>query len=235
MPRASTKKSARTTKKPASRTSTQVQNLNVEKTSSDRSAAKSFKVKKSYVILVVAIVVFAALLFYFRSLFVAAVVNGQPISRLSVVKESEKQSGKQALSTLVRNALIEQEANKEHIIVSEKEVDDEMKKVEDSLAKQGQKLDQVLATQGMSRNDLRKLVRLDKLVQKMAGKNIKVTDKEVADYIDKNKDTLPQNQTEAQLKASVKNSLTQQKLNTQVQSWLADLQNKAKIMYFVQY
>jgi len=148
---------------------------------------QALKVRKSFIFFIALIIIIGGLLYYFRGLFVAAVVNGQPISRLTVIHETEKQSGKQALNTLVRNTLIEQEAQKEHVTVSDQEVNDELKTVESNLSKQGQKLDQVLAMQGMTRDDLRKLVTLDKLVQKMVGKDIKISDKEVNDYINKNK------------------------------------------------
>jgi foldase protein PrsA len=196
---------------------------------------KGFKIKKSYLILVATIIILGVLLYVFRSLFVAAVVNGQPISRLSVVQESEKQSGKQVLTTLVRNSLIEQEARKQNVSVSDKEIDDEIKKLEGNLQKQGQKLDQVLSMQGMSKEDLRKLIRLDKLVGKMVGKDIKITDQQVADYIDKNKESLPQGQNEAELKNTVKEQLKQQQLNDKVRTWLEDLQKNAKITRFVNY
>lgn len=196
---------------------------------------KAVRVRKSYLFAILGIVLIGALLFFFRSMFVAAVVNGRPISRLAVVKETEKQSGKQALDNLVRNTLIEEEANREHVSVNDKEVDDEVKKVEDTVKKQGQNLDQVLQLQGMTRADLRKLIRLDKLVGKMVGKDIKISDKDVNDFIEKNKESLPQNQNAEQLKASVKDRLKQQQLNEKVQTWLSDLRNKAKIIYFVQY
>lgn len=196
---------------------------------------KSLRVKKSYVILVVILLALVVFLYFGRSWIVAAVVNGQPISRMAVVHEAEKASGKQALNNLVRNILIEQEAKKENVSVNDKEVDDELKKVESNLTKQGQKLDQVLAMQGMSRSDLRNLIRLDKLVGKMVGKSVKISDKDVKDYIDKNKDLLPKDQSDSQLKATVTDRLKQQQLNEKVQTWLSDLQTKAQILYFVNY
>jgi parvulin-like peptidyl-prolyl isomerase len=190
--------------------------------------------RKPYVILVIAIILLGAALYYFRGLVVAAVVNGQPISRLEVLRQAEKQSGKQTLDTLVRDALIEQVAKQGNITVSDKEVNDEIAILQNNLKKQGQSIDQVLAAQGMTLNDLRKLIRLDKLVQKMVGKDVKVTDQEVATYIDQNKSSLPSTD-EATLKKQVKAQLTQQKTNAAVQKWLADIQRQAKIVYFVQY
>jgi len=204
------------------------------KTASTTTQTQTVKLRKSYVILIIVIVLLGAALYYFRGLFVAAVVNGQPISRLEVVQQAEKQSGKQTLDTLVRDALIEQEAKKENITVSDQEVNSEITTLQNNLKKQGQTLDQVLATQGMSQNDLKRLIRLDKLVQKMVGKNVKVSDQQVNDYISKNKDTLP-NADEATLKKQVKAQLVQQKTNEAVQTWLANIQQKANIVYFVQY
>lgn len=200
------------------------------------------KVRKSSVAAVVLVILVLAFIlawmFNYRGLkgvVAAAVVNGQPIWRLSVVRETEKQAGKQTLQNLIRNSLIEQEARKQKVTVSEKEIDDEIKKVEVTLSKQGQKMDDVLKLQGLTRNDLRKLIRLDKLVSKMVGKDIKVSDKEIDAYIEKNRESLPQDQTEDQLRKSVTDNLRQQQLNERVQKWLSDLQAKAKVQEFVQY
>jgi len=220
--------------KTAVKSTTPITPTEPEKQKTTTPQTQSVKLRKSYLILIIVIVVLGALLYYFRGLFVAAVVNGQPISRLEVVQQAEKQSGKQTLDTLVRDALIEQEAKKENVTVSDKEVNDEISTLQNNLKKQGQTLDQVLATQGMSQVDLRRLIRLDKLVQKMVGKNVKISDQEINDYISKNKDSLP-NTDEATLKKQVKAQLVQQKTNEAVQTWLANLQQKANVVYFVQY
>ena len=204
------------------------------KSTTSTSSTTEPRVKRSYVALIIVILLLGVGLFYYRGLFVAAVVNGQPISRLEVIRQTEQQSGKSTLDTLERNALIEQEAKKENVTVSDKEVSDEITKLQNNLKSQGQTMDQVLAAQGMTSDDLRRLIRLDKLVQKMVGKDVTVSDKEVSDYIDKNKDSLPSTD-EATLKKQVKAQLLQQKTNDKVRTWLADLQKKANIVQFVQY
>jgi foldase protein PrsA len=223
----------RTTAKTTVKPTTPVAAIETEK-QKPSTQTQTVKLRKSYVILIIVIVLLGAILYYFRGLFVAAVVNGQPISRLEVVQQAEKQSGKQTLDTLVRDALIEQEAKKENITVSDQEVNTQITTLQNNLKKQGQTLDQVLAAQGMSEDDLRNLIRLDQLVQKMVAKNVKVKDQEVNDYIAKNKDSLP-NTDDATLKKQVKAQLLQQKTNEAVQTWLANLQQKANIVYFVQY
>lgn len=196
---------------------------------------KSFQFRKPYLFFALGIVLLGALLYLGRGLFVAAVVNGQPISRIAVVKEAEKQSGRQALDIIVRNTLIEQEARKANISVSNQEIDDEIKRIEDTLSKQGQKLDDILVMQGLTREDVRTDLRLNLLVNKIVGKDVEVTDKEIDDYINTNRELLPQDQSEEELRKVASEQLKQQKLNEKVSTWFESLQTKAKVMYFVQY
>lgn len=191
------------------------------------------KVRRAYLVTAAVIVVLLALAFFFRSLFVVAIVNGQPITRLAYINELEQTAGKQAMNALVTKTLILQEAKKNNVSVSNSEVDAQIKTIQDNLAKQGQQLDSVLALQGMTMAGLREQVYMQKLVEKMVGKDITVSDKEISDYIDKNKDNLPQNASAADLKKQVHDQLYQQKLNDKVQTWIQSLQQKAKVSYLV--
>ena len=196
---------------------------------------RSLAMNKWFLIAGLVIILIAGLLYLLRSLFIAAMVNGQPISRVSVISELERQSGKQALDTLITKTLITQEANKQGVTVSQDEVNTEIKRIEDNVKKQGQTLDQVLALQGMDRQALVDQIKIQKTVEKLLGKDIKITDKEVNDYIEKNKDALGSDPTSAATKTQVKDQLTQQKLSEKFQTWLQDLQKKAKIDHFVKY
>ena len=245
--RSSRKPSTRTAAKTPVKTTAPVKKETVEKTTtvtttpasttakSAHTSSQSPKARKAYIALIIVILLLGAALYYFRGLFVAAVVNGQPISRLAVIRQTEQQSGKTTLDTLVRNTLIEQKAKEANVTVSDKEVDAEIATLQSNLSKQGQTLDQVLAAQGMSKDDLRQLIRLDKLVAKMVGKNITVSNKEVDDYIAKNKDSLPQGTDEATLRKQVSDQLKQQKTNDAVRIWLADVEKNSKIVKFVDY
>ncbi len=196
---------------------------------------RSVKVHRSTVFVVIGIVLIALILYYGRGLFVAAVVNGQPVSRLSLVKEAERESGKQAMAMLVRNILVEQEASRQNVKVSDKELSDQIKTIENNLSKQGQSLDATLKSESMSREDLDRIVRLDLMVGKLVGKEIKITDKDVADYIDKNKDFLPKDQKTDALNKLVRERIKQEQLSGKAQIWLADLEKKASIFKFVDY
>ncbi len=193
------------------------------------------RVKRLYVIIAVVVIALAALLYYFRGVFVVAMVNGQPISHIALIQKLEQQDGQQVLNSLVTETLIEQQAKKQGISVSKQEIDADEKQISDNLSKQGQSLNQVLAMQGMTEQSLRDQIRIQKLIEKMLGSQITVTDKEVNDYISKNKSTLPQNQSQSQLKSTVRSQLKQQKLNEKFQTWLADLKKQANIQYFVNF
>lgn len=190
--------------------------------------------KPQVLVLIIAILIIG-FAYAFKSLFVAALVNGQPISRITLIKEMEKQSGKQMLDSLVSKALIMQEAKKQNITVSQKEIDDEVKKIEDTLKKREQSLDQALTFQGTNRQEFIEQIKIQKMVQKLIGKNIQITDKEVNDYYEKNKESFPQGSNESELKENIKQQLEQQKLSGKFQSWIQGLKTSAKINYFVSY
>lgn len=191
-----------------------------------------FKSKLMYLLLVAII---ATALFYFKGLFVAALVNGQPISRLSVVKQLEKEGGKQVLDTIITDNLILQEAQKEKVTASSAEITDQINQISDNLKGQGQDLDTALKAQGMTKQDLNDQIKLKVLVDKMAGKDITVTDKEIQDSFNQNQSTYSKGTKLESVRDQIKSALTQQKLNTSINTWITNLKSKAKINYFVSY
>ncbi|MDP2638024.1 MAG: SurA N-terminal domain-containing protein [Candidatus Levybacteria bacterium] len=193
----------------------------------------NYKSPKFFIPLIIIILAFGA--FFLRGLFIVALVNGQPISRLSIIQELEKQSGQQAMAARVNQTLILQEAKKKNVDVSQEEIDKSIKTIEEDLKKQGQNLDTALSAQGMTREDLIMQLKLRTLVEKLLADKVKVTDKEINDYIEKNKETFPTEMKEEEVKAEVKQQLEQQKMATESQTWIAELNKNAKINYFVNY
>lgn len=188
--------------------------------------------KKQFIIPLV-IVVIIALLYYFKGLFVVATVNGQPITSIALINEMKKESGKQSLNSLVSESLILQEAHKQNITISDKDIDGQINTLESSLTSQGQNLDDVLSQRGMTRNDLRDQIKVQLIVDKMLGSKVTVTDKEINDYYNQNKSSLPSTMDEKSAKASIKQQLRQQKIASAFQTWISGLEQKAKINYFV--
>lgn len=185
--------------------------------------------------LVPALIIFFSIVYFFRSLFVVALVNGQPISRLTLVRKLEKKAGKQALDGLITEALILQEGQKQKISVTDEEINQQIKKLEEDIAKQGQNLDQVLTLQGMSKEELKKQIKMQILVDKMAGKDIQVTEAEIKTYFEENKEAFGKDAKLESVKEEIKQQLEQQKLSAKVQAWIETLHNNAKINYFLEF
>ena len=118
-------------------------------------------------------VLIAGLLFLAKGLFVAAVVNGDPISRMSIVQELEKEQGKAALDWLVTKKLIFQEARRRKIVIDSKEVDTEIQKMEANMMAQGQSLDKALALQGISKSSFKDRIKISKIIQKIFEKDVR--------------------------------------------------------------
>ena len=193
------------------------------------------KVSKKVFLLALLLILLGVSAFYFKSVFVAATVNGKPISRYELVKRLEQQSGKQMLDGLVTESLLMQEAKKQNIEITKEDVAAEIKNIEDTLSKQGVKLETALTTQNLTREGLEKNVTLQLTAKKLVEKDVKITDKDIADYIAKNKESLPKNLKQAALNTQVKDFLTEQKIGELIQTKLEKLKKDAKIMNFVKY
>lgn len=168
----------------------------------------------------------------FRGQFVVATINGEQLSRLELIGNLEKQQGKTVLDNLIIEKLILQEAKSKKIAVSDNELNQEIQAIEKNVGSQGQKLDDLLNLQGMSRDDLKRQLKIQLILKKLVG-TIKVEDKDVTSYMEKNKESLPEATVEAELKQKINAQLVQQKTNEKIQSLISDLKSKAKIKYLL--
>ncbi len=192
-------------------------------------------ITKKYIGIVAFIAVFGALGYYGKGLVVAALVNGSPISRWSVLKESEKQTGKKVLDFLIVKQLIEHEARVKGVTITDEEINGEVKKIEAGLVSQGQTLAAILKAQNMSEKDLHDQLALQKELEKLVADKVTVTDADVEDYIKKNKITLPAGVDQNAEKGKIKESLANGKRSQDMQHFVEQLRAGASIKYFVQY
>lgn len=189
--------------------------------------------KKFIVILVFLLLAFGV--YYFKSLFVAATVNGLPIRRYSVINQLEDLYGQQVLDSLITKELIKQEARNKNITVNDSELDQEISNIEKQFSASGQSLDDTLALQNMSRETFREQIFLQKLVEKLLGDKINVADEEVDKYIEENKEFFPEGSDSDALREDVFNQLKQDKLSTEFQTWIQEIRQNSSINYFVEY
>lgn len=195
-----------------------------------------FKKPKPLVIAIgVAVVLIIIALFFAKGIFVAATVNGSPISRLSVIQELEKQGGKQALEAIIDKKLIETELNKQKITVTKEEIDEEIKKIEAQVASQGSTLEIVLTTQGMTLEKLREQITIQKRLEKLLADKVSVTEAEIDTYLKDSKATPPKDVKIEDFRKQISEQLKQQKFQQEAQKWVSGLTASAKIKYYVNY
>jgi hypothetical protein len=162
-----------------------------------------------------------------RGIFLAAVVNGQPITRSSLDKQLEAQYGSQALDDLISRTIVEQEIQKQHIVISNDQVNVKIDSIKKTLP-QNMTLDQALKMQGLSLPDFQQQVKIQLALDQILSSKIQVTDSEISDYIATNSSQFKGASPSAAYQQA-KTTLQQQKSNQVFQSWFATLRQSAKI------
>lgn len=151
-----------------------------------------FKKPKPLVIAIgVAVILIIVALIFAKGIFVAATVNGSPISRLSVIGELEKQGGKKVLETIIETKLIETELNKKEISVSKDDVDVEIENIKTQVASQGGTFETALAQQGLTEEKLREQITIQRKLEKLLADKVAVSEAEIDAYIKDSKATPP--------------------------------------------
>jgi foldase protein PrsA len=213
--------------------------LSVSPERSVRPARKEGAAKRRTIMMAVGIVILGLViggLLYVQRVVIAATVDGSPITRLSVIRQLEQQNGKGALDSLITEKLIETEAAKKAIVVSDDEIGEEIKKIEASIVGQGGTLKDALMQKGLTENTLRRQVRIQKEVQKLLADKIKITPGEVSKFISDNKIALPKEKNqEAEMRTQIESQLQNQKFGEEAQKLISALKAQAKIIYYANY
>lgn len=187
-----------------------------------------------YLRLLVALLIIVALgatLVIKKNWFVAAVVNNQPISTLEYYQNLKEKDSKQVLNQIVQDKLITQEANRKGIVIAQSDLDKKTSDIEKQVGGKDQ-LKQELQSRNISEAEFKNQIRIQLMVEKLLADKIKISDKEIEDFVAKNKDN---NLTGVDLsnKDAVRNQLQNDKLNSQFQSWYQGLEKNAKIYIFI--
>ncbi|KKQ95854.1 MAG: Parvulin-like protein peptidyl-prolyl isomerase [Candidatus Woesebacteria bacterium GW2011_GWB1_43_14] len=185
---------------------------------------------RKFKIAIISLIIFA-LLYQFKGIFFVATVNGEPIGRIQVLKELERSQGKTVLDGLITESLISQAAQKQGIKISDVVVEEELKKIEESISSQGQNLNDILELQGISISDLKKDIEFQKIIEQLVADQITVTDEETATYKVENKDYLQEGVTDDEVRAQI----VRQKVSEAFQEWITKAKEEAKINYWKEY
>lgn len=179
------------------------------------------------------IVILAALGIFLgsRGYIVAAMVNGKPIFHWDLSMALQSRFGAQTLESMISERLIADTAQKSGITITSNEIEAKMNTLLKSLGPDV-KIEDLLKYQGMTKADFDQQIRLQLTVEKILGKDVTVEDKEVDDYVAKNRDTMTATD-EAAIRGEARDTLLSQKISEKIQPWFADLKAKATIMRLV--
>ncbi|WP_299087270.1 peptidylprolyl isomerase [uncultured Metabacillus sp.] len=160
---------------------------------------KLFSSKKTIAILAV-LVVAAAAVFIFLSTRgeVVAKVGDESITKDNLYTFFVEQNGEAAVDTLITKSIIEQEAKKEKVSVSDKEVDAELQELIDSYGGE-ETFNQQLTASGLTEEDVKEDVKTNLQIEKILEPSIEITEEEMKTYFDENKESFAKTK---QVKAS---------------------------------
>jgi hypothetical protein len=163
-----------------------------------------------------------------RGYIVAALVNNKPIFGWDVNQAMVSRYGVQTLESIISEKLIADAAAKGNVIISQADIDANINNLVASLGP-NVKLEDVLKYQGMTRSEFENQIRLQMTVEKILGKDIKIEDAQVDEFIVQNKETLTATD-EAGLKVEARQAILSQQINEKIQPWFATLKEQAKII-----
>ncbi len=204
----------------------------IEKASQQNKLIKYLKNYKIQILIV--ILILFCLGYLLKTQLVVATVNGSPIWRYTLVKELENKAGKSALDSMLTQKLIEQEAGKQNITVSPEEIDSQYASIEAQFSGQGQDFNQLMASQGTNAVDLKNQIKVQRMLEKLVGTELTISDEEAQKYFDENSTYFPDQEFET-VKDDIKAQLKQEQTSTKVNDYISSLKTEAKIVYYKNY
>lgn len=157
-----------------------------------------------------------------------AVVNGENISREEFDKRLEETAGKQVLDRLVTEKLISQEAKKQSIEVTDKDLDKKIAEIKSSFGNE-QQFQDALKQNSMTLEQLKDQLKSQIIVEKASRKGITVSEAEIKAHFEQNKDSLYAGRKLKDVKKDAEEWLINQKARQKAVTWVEDLKKKAKI------
>lgn len=184
--------------------------------------------KKTYIIIL--LLGLFLLAFYKKSLFIAAMVNGNPVTNLELLSKMNQQFREQTLNQIINEKLIMSESTKNHITVTPAEISQKITDLEKNVGG-AQTLDTLLKQQGQTRDSLKQQLALQLTIEKLYATEATVSSQEVDQFIQTNKDQLRATDSAGQIKEA-EDTLKQQKLSKVFNDKFQSLKQSAKIQIF---
>lgn len=160
----------------------------------------------------------------------AATVNNSPITNFEVLAKLNEQYRNQTLTQMINEKIILEEAKKQKVGVTSKEIADKITALETNVGGKDI-LDNLLSQQGQTREGLKNQLKIQLLIEKLYENEATVSAEEVEKFIAQNQDQLQATNSAGQTKEAA-DFLKQQKLAKVFQEKFQQLKSAAKITIF---
>lgn len=188
-----------------------------------------FKTSKTFYLVILAVGL--TLLFFFkRSWFIAAMVNGTPVTNWELQSKLNQQFKTQTLNQMINEKIIMSEAQKGNAVPTEQEINKKITDLETSVGGK-ETLDGLLSQQGQTRSSLKDQIKVQLAITKLYENQATVSADEVTRYIEQNKDQLRATDSAQQQKEAY-DTIKNQKLSQLFSQKFQELRTKAKIQIF---
>lgn len=190
---------------------------------------------KRNLVLVIALLILGlgALAYNYRSLVIAATVNGKPIFRWQIISLLEKQMGESALDSLVERRLVENEAKTKNVVVSDDEINSRVQTIKDSVSQQGMTFSNWLESNKLTEDDFKKQLKSLILVEKLLQDKLNVTDEESNQFIETYKGSGINDDEEG--RSIAMEQIKQQKLATEYTAFIEGLKKSQSVNILIKY
>lgn len=183
-------------------------------------------------IILIIILVIALLLWKFKGSLIAAMVNGQPISRWQLNDQLVRKFGDQMLENIINERLILAAARQKGIIVTSQDIDTKIQDIEKRLAGQTT-LDEALKAQGMTKEEFRRQIEIQLSIDKLFDNEATVSSTDIDEYISKNAQAYKNATDPALLRKEVNDLLKQQKISDLFEKWFSEVKKSASVKKFI--
>lgn len=182
------------------------------------------------ILLVVLLIGFLVLVYYKKSWFIAATVDGQPITNFELLSKMNQQYRQQTLNQMVNEKIIQAEIRKNNINVSQSEINDKISQLEKNVGGP-EALNNLLTQQGQTRGSLVSQMKIQLAIEKLYAQNATVSAQEVSEFVEQNKEMLQATESAKQTKEA-EEILKQQKLAKTFSQKFQELKEKAQVKIF---
>ncbi len=181
-------------------------------------------------VMVLGLVLLLLLAFYKKEWFVAATVNGSPITTAEVFARMNQDFRKQIVQQMVDEKIIMDEARKNNALPTDVEVQAKMADIEKRVGG-ADALNGLLEQQGQTRSSVERQIKLQLAMEKLYANEATVSADEVSQYIAQNGATLTATDSAGKT-AEATDAIRQQKLSQILGDKFQTLKNNAKVTIF---